>query len=118
MTSTVVVVALLLSAPNALAQKEDVTERYSVEFEAGFPTDYDDTPMWENGYDAGITVFTGVENFETNESDVGVSARVGAGLSHAVSSSSWIDMIPSFRATFAGQDTWQFAVSIGFRVRV
>ena len=205
------VIILSLAATSAPAQKEDVTERYSVAFDAGFPTDYDDSNRWANGYDAGVTALwawtastsfcarfgishwsyvsegvvhdlippgaqiefqqstgqiellsltpmiryqrehalgrlgafgeggaglayvktfaltdvgysagpdTEVENFEINKSQLGASVMIGAGVSHPVSSSSWIDLVPTYRAIFTGDVAQLVAVSLAFRLRV
>jgi hypothetical protein len=42
-------------APFAAAEDEGVTEHVSIELDAGFLSDYDDSKMWAHGYDAGVT---------------------------------------------------------------
>jgi hypothetical protein len=38
----------------AVAQPESVTDHWSVEFDAGFSSQYDDSEMWKQGYNAGV----------------------------------------------------------------
>jgi len=48
-------VLMVAVAPYAAAEDEGVTEHVSVELDAGFLSDYDDSRMWNHGYDAGVT---------------------------------------------------------------
>jgi hypothetical protein len=65
---------LALAPASSWAQAEDITERWSVEFDAGFHDDYDDSGLWGGGYDVGVT------GLWSHSASTSFSARFG--LSH------------------------------------
>lgn len=205
-------VTLSLASTPALAQSENVTEHVSLELDLGFLSAYDDSDLWDDGFDAGVAglwalnattslsarfgishwsyvpdsvvddlvppgsellfeqssgqvevlaltplaryereeVFpwrlgafvhggvgiayvktfarteveyvsgsgTEAQRFEINESDWFADVFLGAGLSRAVTSSTWIELMPSYRVIFGDETTNIVAVSLGFRLRV
>jgi hypothetical protein len=206
------------AAMPAAAQPENVTDGWSVEFDAGFPSQYDDSDMWHQGYDVGVAGFwmpaasawsfgarfgithwsydqavivaylmedvvppggefmgdqstgqleiltltplaryqrehvlpfelgafvqagavityvktfaltelkyssgpvgTDVAVFEVNRNDWYAGVLLAAGLSRHISSSSWVDLLPSYRVVFGDETGHVFAISLGFRARV
>jgi hypothetical protein len=63
-------------------------------------------------------VDTDVAVFEVNKNDWFAGVHLGAGLSRPVSSSSWIDLLPSYRVVFGDDSEHVLAVSLGFRARI
>jgi hypothetical protein len=53
-----------------------------------------------------------------NKNDWFAGVHLGAGLSRPVSSSSWIDLLPSYRVVFGDDSEHVLAVSLGFRARI
>jgi hypothetical protein len=73
--------------------------------------------LTEVRYDT-ATVEGQVARFEINEVDVFADVIVAAGVTRAVSSSSWVEIISSYHAIFADETSHVFGIGVGFRVRV
>lgn len=56
--------------------------------------------------------------FEIEESVVRAEVFLGAGLSHFLTSSSWIDLMSTYQALITSDTAHIFSVHVGFRVRV
>jgi hypothetical protein len=110
---------ILALTPMIRYQREDVFPwRLGAFVQAGVGLAYVKTfALTEVEYTTG-PVNTDVAEFTIDTNDWFVEAFVGAGLSRPISSSSWIDVFPSYRAIFADDTAHVFGISAGFRVRV
>jgi len=138
-------VIMAAAALPASAQEAGTTDHISVEMDAGFLSDYDDSGLWEQGYIAGVAglwslnastalcVRFGISHWSYVPDSVVLDlVPPSAELTFQQSSgqievlaltpmirwSSWLEVIPVCHVIFAEETANVFGISVGFRVRV